>query len=137
MLVLICKHSLTTVGILLQTLPLSLSRPHAICQQETFRFPLTAASDWRILYSPQCVCFSSVWWARHFSGTLSPPAQLNALPLLLHNSRTRVCLHAPFPSSALAQMDGQRKQPMNQSEGCGREGGRDISSMLVAGAQAA
>lgn len=37
----------------------------------------------------------------------------------------------------LAQMDGPSKPPMNQSEGCGKEGGRDRSSLLVAGAQAA
>lgn len=53
---------------------------------------------------------------------------------LLHNSHVSSCV---FPSSVLAQMDGQHKQPMNQSERCGKEGGRDISSMLVAGAQAA
>lgn len=37
----------------------------------------------------------------------------------------------------LAQMDGQNKPPMNQSEGCEKEGGRDRSSLLVAEAQAA
>lgn len=97
MLTLICEHSLTTVGIPVQTLPLRLFRLRAICQQETFIFPLTLPSDSRILYSPQCVCFSSVWWARHFSGTLSPPAQLNALPLLLHNSRVCVFMRLSLP----------------------------------------
>lgn len=70
---------------------------------------------------------------RRFSGTLSLPQQLHPVPLL-HNSHVSSRV---FPSSVLAQMDGQRKKPMNQSERCGKEGGRDISSMLVAGAQAA
>lgn len=69
----------------------------------------------------------------HFSRTLSLPEQLNAVPLL-QNSHVSSCV---FPFTALAQMDEQHKQPMNQSERCGKVGGRDISSMLVAGAQAA
>lgn len=47
-----------------------------------------------------------------------------------------MCLRASL-LLVLAQMDGQNKPPMNQSEGCGKEGGRDRSSLLVAGAQAA
>lgn len=61
-------------------------------------------------------CSSPV--GHHFSGTLSLPEQLNAVPVL-QNSHVSSCV---FPSSVLAQMDGRHKQPMNQSERCGKEG---------------
>lgn len=67
------------------------------------------------------------------SGTLSPPQQLDGVPLSHGgHASSRASLLPP-----LAQTDGRNNPPMNQSEGCGREGGRDRSSLLVAGAQAA
>lgn len=120
---LICKYKS-----LLCPLINSISLPPSSPRVFHFQSPVSPAACPVVFFLPLSLV------GHHFSRTLSPPQQLNAVPPC---SKTPMCLHASFPFSLLAQMDGQRKQPMNQSEGCGKAGGRDISSMPVAGAQAA
>lgn len=75
-----------------------------------------------------------------FSNHSPPRLSIAQGPRLFHSSLMKSPppeLPCVFMRRFFLFVGPKHKQPMNQSERCGREGGRDISSMLVAGAQAA